>query len=196
MNEVIKEIEHDDNCIWNYIGSIIGGLIGAIPWIIIYYYYSVNIPIFPVLIPIFSVYGYKFFKGIFNYKSFKIISILSILIFFISIYFLFPYIISEKNDMNFNEFRNSRYNKIYIKEIKNNINVEILFLIVGLVISKINISKFLSRYKATNNMIKDTNTFIRDDNKPIDSDDNGIMFLGEKNPVKTKFEFGNKFNLK
>lgn len=187
-NDVIKEIEHDDNCFWSYVGSLLGGLVGTIPWIMLYYFFSFNLSSLPVLIPIMAVGGYKFFKGVVNAKTFRTISILSVVVYIFTLVVSFPYFLAIKENMEYSQFINdtSAYQKYFEDVIQNAGTVQIVFLIIGIGIAYGEINHLLRRYRSTNNMIKDMNTFIRKDNDPIDSDDyNGIQFMNqEESPVK------------
>ena len=191
---VIKEIEHDDNCIWSYVGSAIGGLIGTIPWIMIYYFYSYNLPLLTALIPIMAVSGYKFFKGVVNSKTIRTIAIISIIIFILALVLLFPYFISKKAGIELKKIKKTEYYESYVENILNNISIELFSLIVGYGIAYAGIRKLLNRYKATNNMIKDMNTFIRKDNNPIDVEGytNGGIRFTDKN--ESPISLNNKDN--
>ncbi|MBR1539922.1 MAG: hypothetical protein IJ629_01885 [Clostridia bacterium] len=185
--EVIKEIEHDDNCFWSYVGSLLGGLIGTIPWIMLYYFYSFNLGILPAFIPIMAVAGYKFFKGIVNGKTFRTIVIISIAIFVLTLALFFPYILAQKESMTFDQFKKSTAYTEYSNHVLNNCVGEFFAMAVGLLFAYAEIASLLRRYEATNNMIKDMNTFIRKDNNPIDGNtfsNGGIRFTDkDENPI-------------
>lgn len=185
--EVIKEIEHDDNCFWSYVGSLLGGLIGTIPWIMLYYFYSFNLGILPALIPIMAVAGYKFFKGIVNGKTFRTIVIISIAIFVLTLALFFPYILAQKENMTFDQFKKSNAYAEYSNHVLNHCTGEAFAMAVGFLFAYAEISSLLRRYEATNNMIKDMNTFIRKDNNPIDGNtfsNGGIRFTDKnENPI-------------
>lgn len=192
-NEVIKEIEHDDNCFWGYVGAFLGGLVGALPWLLLYYFYSRNIYICTFLIPVLAVSGYKFFKATVNKNTFKTILVIAILTYILTLFGLFPYFLAKKGKVSFIDFlNNSKYSEKYNNDLleENNFDGEVFCFIIGSVIAYIEIAVLLERYKSTNGMIKDSNLFIRRDNDPIDSDDyNGILFTNkEENPVKSKVD--------
>ena len=77
--EVIKK-ESKENYIMGVIGCILGGIVGAIPWLFAYFFGNVIIAIFSVFIAFAAFYGYKLFKGKVSKSLPVIISIVTIAI--------------------------------------------------------------------------------------------------------------------
>ena len=64
-----KKVETSGNYFTGIIGAIIGGAIGAVPWIIAYIYGNMMIALLAILIAGGAYYGYKLFKGKITKKS-------------------------------------------------------------------------------------------------------------------------------
>jgi hypothetical protein len=184
-NSAIREMEHD-NCFWGYVGALIGGIIATIPWLVLFYLWNIDIPILTILIPVLAVKGYKFFKGTVNKETFKIIAIISVIVFIFVGFFEMPNILAKRDNINNNLNENVREYRLDILE---NAETLVVFLLIGLGITYAEISINLKNYKNTNGTIKETNTFIRKDNSPIDSDEysTGIKIFEKGEKIK-KFQ--------
>ena len=165
---VIQEMEHKD-CFFGYLGAFIGGLIAAFPWLLIYYYFSANVPLAALLIPIGCAKEYKFFKGIVNEHTSRNIVIMAIVVFCLTIFAIFPYLIENLTDENAKQ--------TFEEDIIETMDSSIVFFIIGTVIAIKEINVMLKRYSSTNGMIKDTNAFIREDNSPIGESGTGIKIF-------------------
>ena len=188
---VVQEFEHDDNCFWGYLGAFVGGIVGTIPLLLLYYYTSFYLPIISFFIPIGGVFGYKYLKGIVVEKTSKSIFAISLLVMALTFLVLLPYCYSLRNDITLEEFYEDRHMS-YLYEEDSCGTIEIIALVIGMCVATSNLNKTLARYKATNNMIKDTNTFIRKDNRPIEGTDfsnGGISFTDKnENPINISGE--------
>ena len=79
QNEVIKPKENG-NYLLGTIGAILGGIIGAIPWTLVYFFANYNIALLAILVGMGAIKGYTIFKGKFTKKTKILISIISLII--------------------------------------------------------------------------------------------------------------------
>ena len=79
QNEVIKPKE-SGNYLLGTIGAILGGIIGAIPWTLVYFFANYNIALLAILVGMGAIKGYTIFKGKFTKKTKILISIISLII--------------------------------------------------------------------------------------------------------------------
>ena len=84
------------------IGAIIGGAIGAVPWIIAYIYGNMMIALLAILIAGGAYYGYKICKGKITKKVTIIITIISIIIVALVTLLIIPVILIHTEGMNTN----------------------------------------------------------------------------------------------
>ena len=84
------------------IGAIIGGTIGAVPWIIAYIYGNMMIALLAILIAGGAYYGYKICKGKITKKVTIIITIISIIIVALVTLLIIPVILIHTEGMNTN----------------------------------------------------------------------------------------------
>lgn len=84
------------------IGAIIGGAIGAVPWIIAYIYGNMMIALLAILIAGGAYYGYKICKGKITKKVTIIITIISIIIVALVSLLIIPVILIHTEGMNTN----------------------------------------------------------------------------------------------
>ena len=84
------------------IGAIIGGAIGAVPWIIAYIYGNMMIALLAILIAGGGYYGYKICKGKITKKVTIIITIISIIIVALVTLLIIPVILIHTEGMNTN----------------------------------------------------------------------------------------------
>ena len=84
------------------IGAIIGGAIGAVPWIIAYIYGNMMIALLAILIAGGAYYGYKICRGKITKKVTIIITIISIIIVALVTLLIIPVILIHTEGMNTN----------------------------------------------------------------------------------------------
>lgn len=97
-----KKVETSGNYFTGIIGAIIGGAIGAVPWIIAYIYGNMMIALLAILIAGGAYYGYKLFKGKITKKVTIIITIISIIIVALVTLLIIPAILIHTEGMNTN----------------------------------------------------------------------------------------------
>lgn len=78
-NEVIKQKENG-NYLLGTIGAILGGIIGAIPWALVYYFANLNTALLAILVGFGAIKGYTLFKGKFTKKTKILISLISLIV--------------------------------------------------------------------------------------------------------------------
>lgn len=98
----IKKEETNGNYFTGIIGAVIGGAIGAVPWIIAYIYGNMMIALLAILIAGGAYYGYKICKGKMTKKVTLIITIISIIIVAIVSLLIIPAILIHTEGMNTN----------------------------------------------------------------------------------------------
>lgn len=81
------------------IGAILGGLVGAVPWIIAYIYGNMMLSILAVVIAIGEFYGYKLFKGKIDKKLPIILMVIAIITVSFTILFMIPAIMIYQHGM-------------------------------------------------------------------------------------------------
>ena len=97
-----KKVETSGNYFTGIIGAIIGGAIGAVPWIIAYIYGNMMIALLAILIAGGAYYGYKICKGKITKKVTIIITIISIIIVALVTLLIIPVILIHTEGMNTN----------------------------------------------------------------------------------------------
>ena len=92
MSETIKEYHHDDNCFWGYLGAFLGNAFLVFLGVMLWNYIKRDdlFSFLSILAPIFGFEGYKFFKGIVNRNTIKIVIVISIITYFLSIFWVIP----------------------------------------------------------------------------------------------------------
>lgn len=97
--ELNGKTEPEGSYFTGILGAIIGGIIGAIPWVLLYVYQGLISTIVAMLITICEFYGYKLFKGKFDKKLPAILIIISIIIVVITTLLVIPAV-----ELNINHF--------------------------------------------------------------------------------------------
>lgn len=146
-NFVIKENQHD-NCLFGYIGSIVGAFIIMAIWYFIYKKTNFDVAILFGFVPYGALKGYQFLKGIVNKNTIATVSVVSIVIAICALYY-------------------AKENFITLELIENNLQIYIIFMIIGLVVTISKISRILAEYKAANDLIKDADDFALRPDSPI-----------------------------
>ena len=100
--ESIKELQKISNVnyITGIIGAVIGGFIGAVPWILAYIYGNMMIAILAIFIAGGAYYGYKLCKGKVTKKLPIIIMLISIIIVAITSLLIIPIILIHTEGLN------------------------------------------------------------------------------------------------
>ena len=101
-NKKVETKEISGSYITGIIGAIIGGAIGAVPWIIAYIYGNMMIALLAILIAGGAYYGYKICKGKITKKVTIIITIISIIIVALVTLLIIPVILIHTEGMNTN----------------------------------------------------------------------------------------------
>ena len=138
-----KKVETSGNYFTGIIGAIIGGAIGAVPWIIAYIYGNMMIALLAILIAGGAYYGYKLFKGKITKKVTIIITIISIIIVALVTLLIIPAILIHTEGMNTNM---ATIQYLYQDEefkagIINDTLIAIVFTIVGAAVVNASIKK-------------------------------------------------------
>lgn len=127
------------------IGAIIGGFIGAIPWILAYVYGGMMLSILAALIAAGEFYGYKICKGKINKHLPKIIMILAIIIVTITTLVIIPGLLIQKEGINVSVTNIQRLyqNSEFSSAIMQDFVISVIFTILGASIITANIKKQL-----------------------------------------------------
>ena len=127
------------------IGAIIGGAIGAVPWIIAYIYGNMMIALLAILIAGGAYYGYKICKGKITKKVTIIITIISIIIVALVSLLIIPVILIHTEGMNTNLatiqylYQDEEYTSAIIRDTL----IAIVFTAVGVAVVNSSIKKDL-----------------------------------------------------
>lgn len=98
----VETKETSGSYVTGIIGAIIGGAIGAVPWIIAYIYGNMMIALLAILIAGGAYYGYKICKGKITKKVTIIITIISIIIVAVVSLLIIPVILIHTEGLNTN----------------------------------------------------------------------------------------------
>lgn len=133
--EIKKEIikVNKSNYITGILGAIVGGFIGAVPWILAYIYGNMMIAVLAILIAGGAYYGYKLCKGKVTKKFPIIIMLISIIIVAITSLLIIPIILIHTEGFNVNIetikylYQNSEFEAGIIKDTL----IAVIFTIIG-----------------------------------------------------------------
>ena len=125
------------------IGAVIGGAIGAIPWVLAYVYGGMMLSILAALIAAGEFYGYKLAKGKMNKSLPVIIMILAIIIVTIATLLIIPALLMQKEGIKVSLlnleilYLNSEFSAAIMKDYV----ISVIFTILGASIITSNIKK-------------------------------------------------------
>ena len=125
------------------IGAVIGGAIGAIPWVLAYVYGGMMLSILAALIAAGEFYGYKLAKGKMNKSLPVIIMILAIIIVTIATLLVIPALLMQKEGIKVTLlnleilYLNSEFSAAIMKDYV----ISVIFTILGASIITSNIKK-------------------------------------------------------
>lgn len=115
------------------IGMIIGGLIATIPWVLVYVYGNIALPILSVLIAVGEYYGYTIFKGRPTKKLPFIIVVMSILIVILTSFIIIPVfsIMKEGFTISISLIKSLYASKSFISNTLKDAGIALVFAILG-----------------------------------------------------------------
>ncbi len=124
-------------------GAIIGGAIGAIPWILVYIYGNMLLSLLAVLIAAGEFYGYKLLKGKMTKLTPAIIMIIAILIVSAATLVVIPAISlgNEGINVNVNTIKALYQDKAFIGGITHDFAISVVFTILGASIITANVKR-------------------------------------------------------
>ena len=138
-NDVIKEIKRG-SYITGIIGAILGGLIGAIPWVLVYIEGNMIVSLLAMIISLGALKGYKIFKGKIAKPMKTIVVIISLLIVIFSNLVIIPSWLAVKNDFTIEYmYENEEIKSAILRDLA----VSVLFAILGISLAITNINKTL-----------------------------------------------------
>lgn len=145
--ESIKELQKISNVnyITGIIGAVIGGFIGAVPWILAYIYGNMMIAILAIFIAGGAYYGYKLCKGKVTKKLPIIIMLISIIIVALTSLLIIPVILLHTEGLNANIetikylYQDSEFTAAILKDTI----IAVIFTIIGGGVITANIKKEL-----------------------------------------------------
>ena len=132
-----------DSYVTGIIGAVIGGAIGAIPWVLAYVYGGMMLSILAALIAAGEFYGYKLAKGKMNKSLPVIIMILAIIIVTIATLLVIPALLMQKEGIKVTLlnleilYLNSEFSAAIMKDYV----ISVIFTILGASIITSNIKK-------------------------------------------------------
>lgn len=135
--EVINQDETKAKAKGSYLagmlGAIIGGAIGAIPWILVYIYGNMMLSLLAVLIAAGEFYGYKLFKGKMTKLTPAIIMIIAIVIVSVATLLVIPAITlgNEGINVNVNTIKALYQNSAFIQGITHDFAISVVFTALG-----------------------------------------------------------------
>ena len=151
--EIIKV--NKSNYITGILGAIVGGFIGAVPWILAYIYGNMMIAILAIFIAGGAYYGYKLCKGKVTKKLPIIIMLISIIIVAITSLLIIPIILIHTEGYNVNIetikylYQDSEFKAGIIRDTV----IAVVFTIIGGGVITANIKKELEEGKIDNKAI-------------------------------------------
>ena len=133
--EIKKEIikVNKSNYITGILGAIVGGFIGAVPWILAYIYGNMMIAILAIFIAGGAYYGYKLCKGKVTKKLPIIIMLISIIIVAITSLLIIPIILIHTEGLNVsvNTIKYLYQNSEFEAEIIKDTIIAVVFTVIG-----------------------------------------------------------------
>ncbi len=135
--KVINQDETKEKAKGSYLagiaGAIIGGAIGAIPWILVYIYGNMMLSLLAVLIAAGEFYGYKLFKGKMTKLTPAIIMMIAIVIVSVATLLVIPAITlgNEGISVNVNTIKALYQNSTFIQGITHDFAISVVFTILG-----------------------------------------------------------------
>lgn len=140
-----NESKKTTNYITGIIGATIGGLIAAIPWILIYIYGNMLLSLLAAIIAVGEFYGYKICKGKINNKLPIIIMILAIIIVTVVTFLILPtmMLIKQNVPVSIETITNLYSYSEFTSAMTTDYIVSIIFTILGAGIITSNIKKQL-----------------------------------------------------
>lgn len=115
------------------IGALIGGIIGVIPWVLVYVYGKYMFSLLAIFIGLGSSYGYKKLNGIMDKKTPLTISFISVVIITLTTLLVIPclLIMQEGYSLNSYTFGLLYDNSEFVTSILRDLFVSIVFTIIG-----------------------------------------------------------------
>lgn len=114
-------------------GAIIGGIIGAIPWILVYIYGNMILSLLAILIAAGEFYGYKLLKGKMTKLTPAIIMIIAIIIVSAATLLVIPAISlgNEGINVNVNTIKSLYQDSVFTAGITHDFAISVVFTILG-----------------------------------------------------------------
>lgn len=126
-------VEFMSNRLKGIIGALIGGIIGVIPWVLVYVYGKYMFSLLAIFIGLGASYGYKKLGGTMDKKTPLIISIISVIIIILTTLLVIPclLILQEGYSLNSYTFGLLYGNNEFVTAILHDLFVSIVFTIMG-----------------------------------------------------------------
>lgn len=126
--------EKNSNLFLGILGAVIGGFIGAIPWVAMYVYGDMILSLLAIIIALGAQFGYKLFKGPVDKKLPWIIAVISIIVVVVSTLFVIPSLlmINEKIAFSFENLKILYEYEPFKNAILKDLAVSIIFTLLGI----------------------------------------------------------------
>ncbi|MBP3634940.1 MAG: hypothetical protein J6J17_00575 [Bacilli bacterium] len=123
------------NYVKGIIGALIGGVIGVIPWILVYVYGEYMFSLIAIFIGLGASFGYKKLGGVMNKKTPIIIGAISVVVVVVATLLVIPcmLILKEGYSLNGYTFELLYSNSNFTKAITHDLLVSIFFVILGII---------------------------------------------------------------
>ncbi len=165
------ENENSGSYLKGILGAVIGGVVGIIPWILVYVYGNMMFSALAILIAVCEFYGYKIFKGKVDKKLPAFILGIALVLISLTVWVAIPAIIIAKTGLPINAqaFRVLYADSEFVSNLTQDFLVSAVFTLLGAGIVAGNLKRQLNEGKNDNLTINMDAALIEERKKAIDA---------------------------